>query len=71
MSGIEIKWERVVGTDGPDVVRTSVPGGWLVANSTDAGAQLVYIPDADKNWGYWEEDDPDADDDDDDEDTLG
>jgi hypothetical protein len=56
MSQLEIKWERVQGTNGPVVFRTAVPGGWLVASSVDPGAQLVYIPDPDGNWGYWEED---------------
>lgn len=65
MNEVEVKWERVTSEHGPDVFRTYVHTGWLVASSTDPGAQITYVPDADRTWGYYEDDVDEEEDDED------
>jgi hypothetical protein len=62
VSAVDVTWEKVSGAGGPELVRTPVPGGWLVANAS--GSALVFVADRDHDWGAWEDDD-DYDDDDD------
>lgn len=44
-----IIWARVKGKSGPDILRTPVPGGWLVT-IPDTTASPSFVPDPGHEW---------------------